>query len=160
MRLAIKGFKDWATDDGGGYQFTLLADGKRFAFVHNDGNGGEVDLKFFDTDAPKVEIVSLYDDDQTPYRGTPNEKRLTDYVRALPPWQGDGEPMDYSVGMLMDELVNDYEREKRLKKYRKKGVVFKLTTDGEGSMRVINTLDMAVAKQYLDSKFPNQYQIL
>ena len=159
MNFVIKGFKTWETDDGGGYQFTLYADGKRFAFVHNDGNGGEIDLRFFDTDAPRVEIVSIYNN-QAKYMGTPNEKLLNDYVRALPPWQEDGESIAYSVGMFMDELVNDYEREKRLKKYRKKGVVFKLTTDGDGSMRVINTLDMTAAKKYLDSKFPNQYQIL
>ena len=32
MNFQIKAFKDWATDDGGGYQFNLYLDGKKFAF--------------------------------------------------------------------------------------------------------------------------------
>lgn len=159
MDFKIRGFKTWVTDDGGGYQFTLYVDGKRFAFVHNAGNGGEIDLKFFDTDAPRVEIVSIYNN-QTTYMGTPNEKLLIDYTRALPPTEYEGEPMPWSVGMLMDDLVNKYERDKYLAKLRKKGVVFRLKHDDNSNYRVMNTLDINIAKTFLDSKYPNQYQIL
>ena len=44
-QFTIKNFKSWSSHDGGGYQFTLYVDGKKFAFVTNDGWGGPIDVK-------------------------------------------------------------------------------------------------------------------
>jgi hypothetical protein len=50
--------------------------------------------------------------------------------------------------------------DKKLAKAKKKGTTFKLLTDGNGVFRTLNVLDVAKAKEYLDSKFPNQYQLI
>ena len=62
--------------------------------------------------------------------------------------------------MYFDEIVNQYEMDKKLAKAKKKGTTFKLLTDGKGVFRTLNVLDLEKAKQYLDSKFPNQYQLI
>ena len=159
--FTIKGFKTWATYDGGGYQFTLHLDGKKFAFVHNDGNGGDVQVDCFDINEPKVECLSTWDD-KTIFKATPNYALLHNYVRSLPKWKGfDGkEEYTMTMGIWIDEIVNQYEMDKKLAKAKKKGTTFKLLTDGNGVFRTLNVLDVAKAKEYLDSKFPNQYQLI
>ena len=41
-KFTVKGLKTWNTDDGGGCQGYLLADGQKVAYFHDDGNGGEM----------------------------------------------------------------------------------------------------------------------
>lgn len=160
--FSIKGFKTWSTYDGGGYQFTLYLDGKKFAFVHNDGNGGEVDVDCFDTDAPKVECISTWDD-KTIFKATPNYALLHNYVRSLPKWKisDDDQEHNMTMGIWIDELVNQYEQAKKLAKAKKKGITFRLNTDSNEVFRTINTLDMQVAMNYLNKKFGiNNFQLI
>ena len=80
MNFEIKGFKSWQTDDGGGYQFNLYRNGKKFAWVHNDGNGGCVDINFYDT-----KIMS----GKYSYVESPSVKIWDDYVKSLGKWKSD-----------------------------------------------------------------------
>lgn len=157
--FTIKGFKTWSTHDGGGYQFTLYLDGKKFAFVHNDGNGGDVDVDCFDTKEPKVDCISTWDD-KTIFKATPNYALLHNYVRSLPKIKHGDEEYTMTMGIWIDEIVSQYEMSKRLEKAKKKGITFKLLTDGNDGFRALNTLDMVKAKAYLDAKFPNAYQFI
>jgi hypothetical protein len=83
-------------------------------------------------------------------------------VRSLPKWKGfDGkEEYTMTMGIWIDEILQAYEMDKKLQKAKKKGTTFKLLTDGEGVFRTLNVLDLEKAKQYLDSKFPNQYKFI
>ena len=128
MRFDIKGFKTWSTHDGGGYQFNLYLDGKKFAFVHNDGNGGMIDIEF---DHPK------------------NEDIWDEYVASFGQWDCLGSMIDHDTDIVVDKLVNDYEMDKR----RKKGILFRLVKDGESTYRTINTLDIDIAKTQLAKQF-------
>jgi hypothetical protein len=128
MRFDIKGFKTWSTHDGGGYQFNLYLDGKKFAFVHNDGNGGMIDIEF---DHPK------------------NEDIWDEYVASFGQWDCLGSMIDHDTDIVVDKLVNDYEMNKR----RKKGILFRLVKDGESTYRTINTLDIDIAKTQLAKQF-------
>jgi hypothetical protein len=139
--FTIKNYKSWSTYDGGGYQFTLYYDGKKFANVHNDGNGGW------------VEVNCEKEEDQ---------KRFDSFIDNLPKWKSsiDGSDMDMTSDIFMDELVNEYELAKKLAKAKKKGTTFKLLTDGKNMFRTLNVLDLNQAREYLDSQFPNNYTLI
>jgi hypothetical protein len=130
----IKAFKQWQTMDGGGYQFNLYLDNKKFAWVHNDGNGGMIDIDFAD---PK------------------NQAIWNDFVKSLGQWKTsfgaiDGvEWFDHDSETAIGILVEDYE----MSKNRKKGILFKLMTDWEGTFRIIKTHDMDLATKQLDKTF-------
>jgi hypothetical protein len=142
--LQIKGLKTWATHDGGGYQFTLYEAGKKVLFVHNDGNGGCLDLDSLD--------------------GGDFLQRLNAHCNSLPPrvLSYEGLP-DMTLHMnsecFLEDLLSDYEQAKQLAKAKKKGVVFTLNGN-EKEFHTLNTLDMAKAIDYLDKHHPNQYAIL
>jgi hypothetical protein len=103
-------------------------DGKKFAFVHNDGNGGMIDIEF---DHPK------------------NEDIWDEYVASFGQWDCLGSMIDHDTDIVVDKLVNDYEMNKR----RKKGILFRLVKDGESTYRTINTLDIDIAKTQLAKQF-------
>ena len=135
MSFEIKGFKHWATDDGGGYQFNLYHDKKKFAWVHNDGNGGMIEMRCT-SDA--------------------NEAIWDAYVKSLGQWKSSfgvtsngTEWFDHDTDTAIGILVEEYE----MSKYRKKGILFRLLTDGEGTFRTIKTHDMDLATNQLDKTF-------
>jgi hypothetical protein len=139
--FTIKNFKTWSTHDGGGYQFTLYYDGKKFAFVHNDGNGGWIEVDCYNKE---------------------DQKLFDDYISILPKWKSsiDGSEMNVTNDIFMDELVNEYELAKKLAKAKKKGTPFRLLTDKENMFRTLNVSDLSQAKQYLDSQFSEGYILL
>ena len=142
--LTIKGLKTWATHDGGGYQFNLYEDGKKVLFVHNDGNGGCLDLE--------------------PLDGGDFLKRLNAHCKTLPPkdmtYAGlPNETIDIDAEIFLEELLNDYEQAKQIAKAKKKGVVFTLNGNAK-EFYTLTISDTAQAIAYLDKKYPNQYALL
>jgi hypothetical protein len=142
MSFEIKAFKDWATHDGGGYQFNLYYNKKKFAFVHNDGNGGMIEMEFSDG-------KHHMDND------TPNGKIWDDYVKSLGQWKSSfgeingTEWFDYDTDIAIGKLVEEYE----MAKHRKKGILFRLVNDSENSFRTIKTQDADLAVNQLDKMF-------
>ena len=137
-QFTIKNVKTWSTDDGGGYQFSLYVDGKKFALVTNDGWGGPVDVKCI--------FASQLDS-------------LVKYVSQFKV-EYQGQTYDKNLDIFMDELLNEYEMNKKLQRAKKKGITFRLLTDSKQVFRTLNVLDMDRAKAYLDAKFPNNYQFI
>ena len=146
MNFQIKAFKDWATDDGGGYQFNLYLDGKKFAFVHNDGNGGMVDIKFYDL---------KFMGGKYSWEDSPSAIIWNKYVKSLGQWKSDfgaingQEYFDYDTDTAIGLLVEEYE----MAKHRKKGILFRLLTDSDNSFRTIKTHDTELATNHLDKMF-------
>jgi hypothetical protein len=142
--LTIKGLKTWATHDGGGYQFNLYEDGKKVLFVHNDGNGGCLDLEPLDG-GEFLKRLNAYCDEQPPevltYEGLPS---MT---------------IEMTAEIFLEDLLNDYEKAKQIAKAKKKGVVFTLNGNTK-EFYTLSILDMAKAIDYLDKKYPNQYALL
>ena len=142
MNFQIKGFKSWATDDGGGYQFNLYLDGKKFAWVHNDGNGGCIDIHFADANYPHN-------------HETPFAKIWFDHVKSLGQWHSPWgeingtEFFDHDTDTAIGILVEEYE----MSKHRKKGILFRLPTDSENAFRTIKTHDMDLAIEHLNKMF-------
>jgi hypothetical protein len=147
MKFEIKGFKTWSTMDGGGYQFNLYVDGKKSFFVHNDGNGGCID-------------VHPYDTFTKPNAPSPSFDALMAHIKSLPQYEFMGKMFNHDMDTFMDGLVNEYEKEKQLKKYRKTNTLFRLLNDEKGTFRRLTTLDMSVAKDWLEKNHPNNYEFI
>ena len=148
MKFEIKGLKTWNTHDGGGYQFNLYIDGKKALWVHNDGNGGCLDITPLDVKYPNQWSESkLY-------------KMFRDYLKTLPKYEMFGELFDMDEEIFLEELLNDYEYNKALAKHKKKGICFRLLSDEKGAVRSFKTHDMDAVLKYLNDKHPNQYVIL
>ena len=130
----IKAFKDWQSREGGGYQFNLYLDNKKFAWVHNDGNGGMIDIDFTD---PK------------------NQAIWDAHIKSLGQWKtkfgaiNGTEFFDHTSETAIDKLVEDYEMEK----HRKKGTLFRLKDDTGSSFRTLNVKDIEQAKQWLTKEY-------
>jgi hypothetical protein len=142
--LSIKGLKTWASREGGGYQFNLYEDGKKVLFVHNDGNGGCLDLE--------------------PLDGGEFLKRLNAHCKTLPPRSLDylglkNETLPVDIEIFLEELLSDYEQAKQIAKAKKKGVVFTLNGNAK-EFYTLTISDTAQAIAYLDKKYPNQYALL
>lgn len=142
MNFQIKSFKSWHTNDGGGYQFNLYLDGKKFAWVHNDGNGGCIDIQFSDANYPYI-------------TDTKNGKIWGEYVKSLGQWKSEfGEingcdSFDHDTDTAIGLLVEQYE----INKERKKGILFRLSTDAENAFRIIKTHDLDLATKQLNKMF-------
>lgn len=147
MKFEIKGFKTWSTMDGGGYQFNLYVDGKKTFFVHNDGNGGMVDIHPYETW-------------EKPNAPSPSFDALMAHIKAKPQYEFMGKMFDHSIDTFMDELVSDYEREKQLNKYRKTNTLFRLLTDEKDTFRTLKTLDLSIAKNWLEKNHANNYEFI
>jgi hypothetical protein len=165
MNFSVKNIKSFNGREGVGYSATLYLDGKKFAEILDDANGGEVDVHCFDVDAPKVSINTYIGKDgvQHTWNVTPNYALLHNYVKTLPKWKSSfcDEMYDMEVGLFVEELVNKILDEKKLAKAKKKGICFKLTTDNKNTYRTINTHDMEVAVAYLNKQFGlNSYQFI
>ena len=140
-QLTIKGLKNWQTRDGGGYQFNLYRRGKKIAFVHEDGNGGPLQIDWFDKQS---------------------EQDIKAYAKTLPKIQMEDMDLALSVtvDIFLDDLVSEYEWEKKLNRHRKQGVLFRFLTDPEKSFRVIKTRNTEKAKEVLNRKYPNQFVLV
>jgi hypothetical protein len=141
MTFEIKAFKHWQTEDGGGYQFNLYHNKKKFAFVHNDGNGGCIDIRFADSDTSwkESQFKTIWDD----------------YVKSLGQWKSSfgaingTEWFDHDTDTAIGILVEEYE----MAKHRKKGILFRLVNDSESTFRTIKTQDADLAVSHLDKMF-------
>lgn len=148
MNFEIKGFKDWQSREGGGYQFNLLLDGKKFAWIRNDGNGGNIDITFADSDST--------------WKDSPFKTIWDEYVKSLGQWKStfsDSE-YDHCTDTALGEMVEKYEFAKALKKASKKGIPFRLLTDSPLEFSAVTTLDPVLAKKWLDENYPNNYELL
>ena len=160
--FTIKGFKSWETDEGGGYQFTLYLDGRKFAWVHEDGNVGCIKLTYFDTDATPVQHFLppclAWNGDVVPV--SPDHARLHHYIQSLPTWKSGKDTYPMTEDIWIGQLVNTYEFNKRLARAKKKGLTFRLLTDEPHEFRTIKTQDVRMATRQLDAKYPNAYQFV
>jgi hypothetical protein len=138
VKLEIKGLKTWKTDDGGGYQYTLMVDGRRAAFVHNDGNGGGSrfdttprvgDDKLFEQFADYVAALPLSAWDH-PILGNlfdPKENRGAWYEEATPEERARHDRAS-KVEIYAERLVDEFEEAKQMKRWCAKKTVVRLKT--------------------------------
>lgn len=50
----VNGLKTWDTSDGGGYQGNLMYKGKKVAYFHQGGFGGEIEVRYESRESEKI----------------------------------------------------------------------------------------------------------
>lgn len=152
MNYTIKKLKSFMGMDCPGYNATLCLDGKPLAEVIDDGSGGGTMFHWLDYKNRVEAVVLGYDDKPRQCMLTVEEAKLYKYVETLPPTEFQGQPMRISVVMFLEELVNDLEVEKAVKRLLKYPTLF--SSDGTISQFKKSVLDDKL-RAYIKSKYPN-----
>jgi hypothetical protein len=170
MNLTIKNLKTLAPASGGiPFSCTLYRDGKRIAYVSDEGRGGQIRIDFVDS---KGKAIPRREAD-------PIEKELIQYAleaKGEPSTcdtcdsTGYGEPKPGAVegslvasscpdcnlafsgrctlDILIEDLVNAYEEKRWLKRQCRQKVLFQVPGDKAGEWRIIaDRYTPAIAKQ-------------
>lgn len=113
MELQLKNVKhsEFASHETDCFQATLWVDGKRFAFVWNDGQGG---ANYYDREA---NVSSL------------DFVKVQDYCKGLPPRDFMGEPMGWDLDQVVWELLQDWRMTKDIKRLTKTKIAFMKPND-------------------------------
>lgn len=123
-KLEIRNLKTCRGTDGPAWSCTLYVDGVKAAEVTESGRGGCHDYYFFDTKGPNGYVPSKI------------EARLNEWVKTLPrlPFGEDLGGGDYEQDLdhVVSGLADDYENDKRMQRFCKKGIVFRKAGDPDG----------------------------
>jgi hypothetical protein len=147
MSYEVKGVKTLNTDDGFAYSATLYRDGIKVAVVNHDGFGGEPMIHWDDYKQSRV-TVDWVNDDGNPFqieRCTPEEAKLYEFLRGKTWTMEDcGEKFEgkkFQVGLAhyIDELVTDFDNDKRFKRMCKNSTLYRLKGSDKGSWTAIST---------------------
>lgn len=130
LGLTAKGFKKWNAREGYGFQFKLF-DGKRsLGEVTDEGNGAIV-IRF-----------EMSKEDQ--------ERLCKAFRESYPDIGGHGLEVDVSTYLSM--FGENIMAVKQAANFAKKGTLYRLKTDDESQLRLVNTHDAAKAEAFLDQK--------
>lgn len=97
--ITLKNVKTFIGREGYGFNATLYVDGIKTAFAFDDASGGGTDYDVFD----KVKF-----------------QEVNDYAKSLPKEPKYG--LDMCLDFLVDDIINEMEKQKALKKMEKKFV--------------------------------------
>ena len=130
---SVKKVKTFRGMEGHGYNADLYRDGKKIAFVMEEGCGGEPTFEWEDHSKPQVDINIIGHNDQPiTYQGTPEEKLFVELANSQS-YTFFGHTGRKNGAILMDDILENF----KLKKTCKTKTAFRLTTDGEDSYHVI-----------------------
>lgn len=133
----VKTFK--GMEGAGGYSCTLYKDGKRIAECIDDDSGGEIMVRYFDFNVPKIEMERVnFRGDKFTYKATPEEKAFLEYIISLGSYECLGSEFNYCEHTVIDEMVNEFLDNKRFKQQCKKKTLFSLKSDEEGQHWVLD----------------------
>ena len=146
MKLEIKGYKRVRGHDGQGFNATLYVDGKKAAFVDDDGWGGGYQYQWFDQDARLA---------------------FAAHVASLPPEKSEYFPeglkpdADIVIGDLIDR-VEDEKEHKRMVKLCATACLFTIKGQRAGAYYVTkvpyNDVSRAsILKRHPDAEFINDH---
>lgn len=141
MTWTVKNVKSWRGTDGYGTECSLYRDGKKVARCLDEGNGGEMHFEWADRKAPSVEINVMAPDYSAEreedgrraekphtYRGTPEEKLLAEFANSQEV-ETQGIIFRKDMGYFVNELCDEYELKKKLKRECRTKTLFKLKGD-------------------------------
>ena len=132
---SVKAVKSFESPDGGGFNCTLLEDGKPVAQCHDSGDGGDVDFRWLDKTA---------------------EARLEQYCAALPKTDPDeyGMELTWDPGFFVSDLVARYLDDKRFERMSRTKYLFRVEGDPAGEWRTIKRCPEAllqITRRYGDA---------
>lgn len=163
---SVKAIKSFRSRNGYGYSCNLLRDGKKVAEILEEGRGGEMRIDWMDFKSTATFISRNHEDKEVSCRGTVEEALFNEQVRSLPKIAAhDGFPeMDTSLGIVIDDMVNDTLAIKKLSASMKKSVTVK-RGDGKFLTWKITPVHSAPAirtyilKNYPDGKIMNDLPV-
>lgn len=140
---SVKAVKTFVGTDGYGYNAALCRNGKKVAFAVQDGGGGPAMVYWEDREAAREEVkIKNYKGETVPVRVTPEEGLLLRFIGTLPPIPPpefpDLGPYDVDIELFVEELVNDFDFERRAKRLCKKKTLFRVVGDKAGEWRTLN----------------------
>lgn len=129
---SVKSVKGTIGTEGHGYQLTLCRYGIPVCNVVDYAHGGPVDFHWIDSTQPRIVIHNLdYKGEPHSYKGTPEEKLFSDFVKAQPDYlcswtEEDGSPiyMKMSTELYVDELLQEHDLLKHLKRLTSKKLAY------------------------------------
>ena len=124
--------------DGIAYSCTLLRDGKKIANVINDGNGGPT---YFGWVIPG------------------EEKPFEDYVKTLT-YTFEGETMPHNGETLVGEMLDELEKVKKIKRWSKKTMVFRLKGDEEGTYKTLKSIYNEAMRDWIIGKYGDKVEVI
>lgn len=113
----------------------LYRDGVKVAVFSAGDWGGEANIWWVDEKAPKVEVKGIrFGGEAFSYQGTPEEALLTAHCATIPPEPfeyGDHKPTYTTPDIFIENLVNDFDSNKRVEKYAKTKTIFLAKKNGQ-----------------------------
>lgn len=118
--------------DGYGFNAELLKDGKKIAFVIDEGCGGCLHYEWVDIKERDV---------------------LCEYVKTLPSLKTKFGDISADIDLYVSRLADDYETGKKFKRLCKTKTIFRLKSDNEDAYRMINRHFDSAVKVFLLKKY-------
>ena len=130
MKYTVRSVQTFDTPDGGGFNCTLLEDGKPVAKCHDAGNGWEVDFYWHDPTA---------------------QKRFAQHAAAQPPrlCEGLSDGLAHAIDTWVGHLVNAYVDNRKFTSMSKTKILFRVEGDREDEWRSIKRSEAAMAQLVL-----------
>jgi len=117
MNYTVKSIKNFQGREGTGYSCSLYLDGKKIGTVTDTAGGGETDF----------------------YLDNGEKEKLDAYCKTLPVKKfSENMTIPTDCDWFVSDLVDEYEKQKKYRKWCKKETVFRIDGDKKGSYRVIN----------------------
>ncbi len=147
IKLTVKNVKTMRGHDGmpgAAWECDIYIDGVKAGWALDDSWGGLVRIEF---NSPSF------------------EKQFNDYVKTLPSTEMYGQTIEPNGDMVIADLVDEFENEKRLRKMVKKGTYFRCKGDKEGVYRTVK-VGRKIApftpqiKAWIVRTYPNLEEIL
>jgi len=115
------------------FSCTVYVNGKKALIAENQGQGGNTSIRALDN-----ELFNL----------------INGYAKNLPPYVCDYFTLEYDLELLIDELVEKEQENKKLKKLCKKQTLFSLPEDKKGEYRTVKAVFSDKVKDYIINKYP------
>lgn len=125
-KIEIKSLKTMQGREGVAYTCTLHVDGKKAAFVRDEGNGG---CLWIDWTPTRKAGGSIFD--------SPVKDRLEAHCAEKAPLETEFGPLSWNLDLLIGEAVEDEIERRALKRWCRTKVVFRLEGDARGEYRTI-----------------------
>ena len=131
MNLTVIGSKSFQALDGMAWSCTLYIDGKKAAYVIQEGNGGPAYFQWYDKTL---------------------EQQFEAYVKTLPLFEGVAQDGEMVVGGLLDKL----DSEKRIKRWCKTKTVVTFSDSKPGEVSTFNRPYSPEMKDLLQKNYGNK----
>jgi hypothetical protein len=133
MGYAVKNVTSFQGREGIGFEASVYLDGKKIGKVTDTANGGEIDF----------------------YLNAGEREKLDKFCLTLPKWGSEFGDEEYNTDadIYISNIVNEFELNKKLKRWCRTKTVFKLASYKDGEYSTIKAKFDGKVKAYLLGKY-------